>query len=352
VFREANSHLMKVGLSMLVLAFAFLIAAVVVSATRRSEPERLVAAEVATKSLGQAPRYSSGEQGSATKNSSSEKKSPRYPSEEESLGYGSSSSGGPVVQRKEDVNESQAVFQQEEAEPQNSQSATPQPADQQTSPEAPSGLQPQLYKHQPQPLEQPVPGAEQSEAPSEPEPQPQQHHPHQQEQPLLPGSEVRGWQKPTQGELKSANRARHYELLPGAIMGLTIEAIGIIDAPVFDSDSRWALAKGVAHHPQTSLPWSATAQRNVFLAGHRMGYRGTWSRMIFYNLDKLREGDEVVLKDRAGTSYRYRVSEVLIVDPTDSWVMGQVKGRDMVTLQTCTPYPTFEKRLIVRADRV
>jgi LPXTG-site transpeptidase (sortase) family protein len=31
---------------------------------------------------------------------------------------------------------------------------------------------------------------------------------------------------------------------------------------------------------------------------------------------------------------------------------GQVRGRDMVTLQTCTPYPTFEKRLIVRADRV
>jgi len=74
--------------------------------------------------------------------------------------------------------------------------------------------------------------------------------------------------------------------------------------------------------------------------------------MIFYNLDKLREGDEVVLKDRAGTSYRYRVSEVFTADPTDVWVMGQVRGRDMVTLQTCTPYPTFEKRLIVRADRV
>ena len=135
-------------------------------------------------------------------------------------------------------------------------------------------------------------------------------------------------------------------------MGLTIEAIGIYDAPIFDSDGRWALANGVAHNPQTSLPWSATAQRDVYLAGHRMGFRGTWSRMIFYNLDKLREGDEVVLEDRAGTSYTYRVSEVLVVDLADSWVMGQVRGRDMVSLQTCTPIPTFEKRLIVRADRV
>jgi len=30
--------------------------------------------------------------------------------------------------------------------------------------------------------------------------------------------------------------------------------------------------------------------------------------------------------------------------------MGQVRGRDMVTLQTCTG-PDFKKRLIVRADR-
>jgi sortase A len=32
--------------------------------------------------------------------------------------------------------------------------------------------------------------------------------------------------------------------------------------------------------------------------------------------------------------------------------MGQVSGRDMVTLQTCTPIPRFDKRLIVRADRI
>jgi len=344
---------MKVGLIMMALALALVVAAAAVSATLGTEPERVVPAEVATKSPGEAQRTSSGEEGSATKNSSSQKKSPPYPSGEESLGYGSSSSsGGPVEQRKEYAKEPQAVLQQE-AEPQNSQSEIPKLGSQQTSPEAPSDPQPQPYKHQTQQEEQPLPGTEQSEAPSGPQSQSQQQHqPYQQEQPLLPGTEERGWPEPTQGELQSANRARHYQLLPGAIMGLTIEAIGIIDAPVFDSDSRWALANGVAHHPQTSLPWSQSAQRNVYLAGHRMGFRGTWSRMLFYNLHKLKMGDEVVLKDRAGRSYRYRVSEVFITDPTDVWVMGQVRGRDMVTLQTCTPYPTFEKRLIVRADRV
>jgi sortase A len=194
---------------------------------------------------------------------------------------------------------------------------------------------------QPEPKVQPLPSAQQVEPKAQPQP----------EQRYLPAGESE-WHRPTRQELQAANEPRHYNLPAGAIMGLTIEAIGIYNAPVFDSDSQWALANGVAHHPQTSLPWSATAQRNVYLAGHRMGYRGTWSRMIFYNLDKLREGDEVVLEDRAGTSYRYRVREVLVTDPTDAWVMGQVRGRDMVTLQTCTPIPTFQKRLIVRAERV
>jgi sortase A len=135
-------------------------------------------------------------------------------------------------------------------------------------------------------------------------------------------------------------------------MSLTIEKLGIYDAPVFGSDSYQALAKGIAHVPGTSWPWSNTPQRNVYLAGHRMGYRGTWSRMLFYNLGELRKGDRVVLRDREGRTYEYRVSESFLVDPTDAWVMGEVRGRDMVSLQTCTPLYTFQKRLIVRADRV
>jgi sortase A len=83
-----------------------------------------------------------------------------------------------------------------------------------------------------------------------------------------------------------------------------------------------------------------------------MGFRGTWSRLLFYNLDELREGDMVVSKDRSGRAYEYQVSETFLADPTDVWVMGQVRGRNMVTLQTCTPIPTFVKRLIVLADRV
>jgi sortase A len=160
------------------------------------------------------------------------------------------------------------------------------------------------------------------------------------------------WPMPTDEELADVDEPRSFDLPRGAIMALTIDALGIRDAPVFSSTSRSALENGVAHLPGTSFPWSGGAQRNVYLAAHRLGYEGTGSRLIFYRLNKLTEGDEVVLEDRDGSKYRYRVIESFVVEPGEDWVTGQVVGRDMVTLQTCTPIPTYDKRLIVRADRI
>jgi sortase A len=180
-------------------------------------------------------------------------------------------------------------------------------------------------------------------AESEPEPAPEPE--------ALPAARE-DWPMPTDEELADADEPRSFDLPRGAIMALTIDTLGIRDAPVFNSTSRSALEDGVAHLPGTSFPWSGGAQRNVYLAAHRLGYEGTDSRLIFYRLNRLTEGDEVVLEDRDGRKYSYRVTESFVVDPGEDWVTGQVVGRDMVTLQTCTPIPTFDKRLIVRADRI
>jgi sortase A len=180
-----------------------------------------------------------------------------------------------------------------------------------------------------------------------PEPQPR---PEPEREPLQ--GEGNDWPMPTEEQLRKAGRERHYELPDGAIMGLTINALGLHNVPVFNSDSGWALDNGVSHEPGTSLPWSRSEQRNVYLQGHRLGWPGTDSHLVFYHLSRLDRGDEISLKNRDGKKFRYKVSETFIVEPNDSWVMGRVRGRDMVTLQTCTPIPTFEKRLIVRADRV
>ena len=161
-----------------------------------------------------------------------------------------------------------------------------------------------------------------------------------------------GYPLPTQRQIASTEQPRRYHLPPGAIMALTIPELGIRNAPVMDSVTESALNQGVVHLPDTSLPWSDTPERNVYLAGHRLGWPNTGSHLIFYRLDELTGGERITLRDRNGTKYKYRVLESFTVGPKDNWVTGRVRGRDLVTLQTCTPIPTFQKRLIVRAERV
>ncbi len=157
---------------------------------------------------------------------------------------------------------------------------------------------------------------------------------------------------PTNDQLQATNRPRHYHLPPGAIMSLSVRAMGLSNVPVLNSITTRALDKGVVHLPDTSFPWSETPERNVYLAGHRLGWPGTGSHLVFYRLNELDGGERITLRDRQGTRYDYRVIESFIVGPEDSWVTGRVRGRDLLTLQTCTPIPTFEKRLIVRAERI
>src|SRR5215210_1796964 len=158
------------------------------------------------------------------------------------------------------------------------------------------------------------------------------------------------WPEPSGEEVAAPRAPRYYPRREDGVLTLTVDAIGLYDVPVINENSQQALDNGVIHFPQTPMPWEGREQKNVYLAGHRLGWPGTGSRLVFYNLDKLSDGDTVVLKDRSGAAYEYRVSEVFVVEPNADWAVDPVRGRDMVTLQTCT-FPAFENRLIVRADR-
>jgi sortase A len=202
----------------------------------------------------------------------------------------------------------------------------------------------------------PEPSAEAEPRPEAPPPPQPEREPKPEEEPEPRGDplpeEEADWPLPTQEQVEAVNRPRQYELDPGAVLGLTIESLDLYDVPVLDSDRTRALNSGVGHVPETSLPWSETPERNVYLVGHRLGWPGTGSHLVFYRLNELGEGDEVLLRDRDGKRYEYRVIDTFVVDPTDTWVMGRVRDRDLLTLQTCTPIPAFDKRLIVRAERV
>jgi sortase A len=63
-------------------------------------------------------------------------------------------------------------------------------------------------------------------------------------------------------------------------------------------------------------------------------------------------GDEILLEGADGRRYAFRVYDRLTVEPDDFWVTYPVEGKTTVSLQTCTPIPTFENRLIVRGELV
>jgi sortase A len=130
---------------------------------------------------------------------------------------------------------------------------------------------------------------------------------------------------------------------------LTVPDLGLTDVPVYNSVKDEKLEKSVVHIPATGFPWQKGA--NTYIAGHRLGYEGTGSYLVFYYLDMLGEGDEILLQDEAGDKYEYRVTAQKVVDPDNVEVMEPQKGRSLVSLQTCT-LPDYKQRLIVQGELV
>lgn len=141
-------------------------------------------------------------------------------------------------------------------------------------------------------------------------------------------------------------------------MSLSVPALGISGIPVVEGTTEASLTVGAGHYIGSGYPWVPGS--NTYIAGHRLGYPGTASDHVFYNLPNLVEGDEVFLTDSNGTTYTYAVSEILEVPTTDLSVTNPVPGRDIVSLQTCienygdywTEGPNWFVRYVVRADKV
>jgi sortase A len=133
-------------------------------------------------------------------------------------------------------------------------------------------------------------------------------------------------------------------------MSLTVPEMQRVDeVPVYNgpANDKAALHDGVLHVNSTGFPWQTGS--NVYIAGHRLGFPATKSYLVFWDLDKLENGDEVILTDANGTKYTYRVFDKFVVAPTDVHVTQPVAGRSVISLQTCT-LPDYSERLIVQAE--
>ena len=124
-----------------------------------------------------------------------------------------------------------------------------------------------------------------------------------------------------------------------------VRDLPVLSGPASDEA---ALAESALRVEGTGLPWQEEA--NVYIAGHRVGFEGEASHLVFYDLDILQNGDEVILSDSDDTRYTYRVFASFVVGPSDYYVTEPLPGKNVVSLQTCTPLPTFEERLVVQAE--
>jgi sortase A len=127
--------------------------------------------------------------------------------------------------------------------------------------------------------------------------------------------------------------------------------LGIEDVTVGDSpDQSYLDREGIMHLSGTGFPHKQGS--NTYIVGHAADYDASRVPNVFRNLNNLQQGDKIVLSDTLGRTYEYRAYRYFIVNPTDVWITEPVPGKEIVSLQTCYPAPSFSKRLIIRAERV
>ena len=129
--------------------------------------------------------------------------------------------------------------------------------------------------------------------------------------------------------------------------------IGYIDIPkinvylpIYHGTAEDILAKGAGHLQNTSLPIGGESTHSVISA--HTAYPG---ETFFDYLTDMEEGDEFYIHvlDRV---LKYEVDSIKVVLPEETDDLRVVKGKDYVTLLTCTPYSVNTHRLLVRGKRV
>lgn len=120
-----------------------------------------------------------------------------------------------------------------------------------------------------------------------------------------------------------------------------IPSIGV-DMDLVEGQTDDALDEGAWIRPNGSKP---NLGSNTVITAHRFSYLD--GGRSFYNLDKVENGDEVILYWK-GDRYRYIVNGSRVVKPSAVEIEGAT-GTPLLTLYTCTPLWTAANRLVITA---
>ena len=110
-----------------------------------------------------------------------------------------------------------------------------------------------------------------------------------------------------------------------------------IKAPILEGTDNEILAKAAGHF----MGSGELGKGNYCIAGHS----STIYKEYFNNLKKVKTGMEIKLYDTAKNCYIYTVSESFIVEPNETWILGDF-GDNRVTIVTCTDDGT-QRQIVV-----
>lgn len=147
---------------------------------------------------------------------------------------------------------------------------------------------------------------------------------------------------------KMQKEVRAYEEDAGAsdVIGvLEIPEIHVL-LPIYSGTGEEILQKGIGHMRKSSS-LGGGASTHCLLAGHR----GLPDAILLARLGEVEKGDTFYIELNS-KRYVYQVCEITVVRPEDTKGLGIQKGRDLVSLITCTPYGMNTHRLIVTGERM
>lgn len=153
----------------------------------------------------------------------------------------------------------------------------------------------------------------------------------------------------TEGMPEFDPKEHYYDILnindEGIIGSIEIPSINV-RLPIYHGTDEEFLDDGAGHLIGTSFPIGGESTHAVISA--HTAFPG---KKFFDDLTKVKEGDKfyVTVLNR---KLEYKVTNIQVVLPSDSQSLSIVKGEDLVTLVTCTPYAINSHRLLVTGERV
>jgi sortase A len=120
-----------------------------------------------------------------------------------------------------------------------------------------------------------------------------------------------------------------------------------IEIPIVEGETEETMLEGAWHFPK-SAPLNSTGNTVIF--AHRF-HKVPPAKDTFYNLDKVKVGDQIIITNKNDETFKYKVTENKVIAKNDRSILDPTE-QEVLTLVTCTPLWTAKKRLIVTAKRL